>query len=237
MTFYVLSIQILVKIQTSQKNLKKIQKIKCTKTSGLFKYEPTLGTNRSSNWHSKVCPENCQTLHWKFRQLRALLHSRLRQRPSPAPPPAARRLRCTRERGGEGGRGGSSRGPPAACSSRRVRLQPPAAARVRPWRRETWTGCLNPFFVQERCDQVVLYSLFFYLAPYVSTWYVPSIFTSNILFGNDKNGICRGMEKLEWHISNLCFCNGISPKCESCSGMDPINPTVIRHNESATDLL
>jgi hypothetical protein len=33
------------------------------------------------------------------------------------------------------------------------------------------------------------------------------------------------MEKLEWHISNLCFCNGIFTKCESCSGIDPINPT------------
>jgi hypothetical protein len=100
--------------------------------------------------------------------------------------------------------------------------------------RETWTGCLDPFFVQERCGQVVLFSLFFLLGSiheYIVCT-VRSIFTSN-----DKNGICRGMEKLEWHISNLCFCKGISPKCESCSGMDPINPTVIRHNESATDLL
>jgi hypothetical protein len=33
------------------------------------------------------------------------------------------------------------------------------------------------------------------------------------------------MKKLEWHICNLCFCNGIFPNCESCSGIDPINPT------------
>jgi hypothetical protein len=32
------------------------------------------------------------------------------------------------------------------------------------------------------------------------------------------------MKKLEWHISNFSFCNSISIKCESCSGIDPINP-------------
>jgi hypothetical protein len=34
------------------------------------------------------------------------------------------------------------------------------------------------------------------------------------------------MEKLEWHISNFIFCNGIFPKCESYSGIDPINPFI-----------
>jgi hypothetical protein len=38
----------------------------------------------------------------------------------------------------------------------------------------------------------------------------------------------RGIEKLEWPISNLCFYNGIFSKCESYSGMDPINPIFYR---------
>jgi hypothetical protein len=36
-----------------------------------------------------------------------------------------------------------------------------------------------------------------------------------------------GMKKLEWHISNLCFYNDISPKCESCSVISPINRFII----------
>jgi hypothetical protein len=49
------------------------------------------------------------------------------------------------------------------------------------------------------------------------------VFYKPLLLDIDYNGIFEGMEKLECHFSNLCFCNGISPKCESCSGMDPIN--------------
>jgi hypothetical protein len=32
------------------------------------------------------------------------------------------------------------------------------------------------------------------------------------------------MRKLEWHFSNIGFCNGIFPSGENSSGMDPINP-------------
>jgi hypothetical protein len=46
------------------------------------------------------------------------------------------------------------------------------------------------------------------------------------LLGNDQSGILRGIEKLQWHFSKLCFCNGIFPKCKSCNGIDPINPNL-----------
>jgi hypothetical protein len=60
-----------VKIQTSQKNLKNSQKIKNTNLSLLFKYELILSNNGPLNWHVKIYPKNCQTVLWKFRQLRA----------------------------------------------------------------------------------------------------------------------------------------------------------------------
>ena len=44
-----------------------------------------------------------------------------------------------------------------------------------------------------------------------------------ILFSGD-NGIDRGIEKFEWHISKFSFCNGMSPICELGNGIDPINP-------------
>jgi hypothetical protein len=34
------------------------------------------------------------------------------------------------------------------------------------------------------------------------------------------------MGKLEWHISKLDFCNGISPNGESYNGIYPINPKI-----------
>jgi hypothetical protein len=39
------------------------------------------------------------------------------------------------------------------------------------------------------------------------------------------------MPKLEWHISNFAFCNGIFPIGESWSGMDTINP-FIKHTHT-----
>ena len=45
-----------------------------------------------------------------------------------------------------------------------------------------------------------------------------------ILFGNENNGIYRGMEEFEWHISKSDFCNGIFPIYELDNGIDPINP-------------
>jgi hypothetical protein len=46
----------------------------------------------------------------------------------------------------------------------------------------------------------------------------------NIWTGIERNGITRGMRKLEWHISKFGFCNGISLNGESCNGINPINP-------------
>jgi hypothetical protein len=45
-----------------------------------------------------------------------------------------------------------------------------------------------------------------------------------IRLGIGENGIDRSMRKLEWHISNFDFCNGIFSSCESCNDIDPINP-------------
>jgi sulfatase maturation enzyme AslB (radical SAM superfamily) len=42
--------------------------------------------------------------------------------------------------------------------------------------------------------------------------------------GIGRNGIARGMRKLEWHISKFSFCNNISPIDEYYNGIDPINP-------------
>jgi hypothetical protein len=36
----------------------------------------------------------------------------------------------------------------------------------------------------------------------------------------------RGIRKLEWHIYKFDFCNGIFSNCESCNGIDPINPLI-----------
>jgi hypothetical protein len=41
------------------------------------------------------------------------------------------------------------------------------------------------------------------------------------------------MVKLQWHFSKFGFYNGISPNHESCSGMNPINPSKI-DNEMMT---
>jgi hypothetical protein len=46
-----------------------------------------------------------------------------------------------------------------------------------------------------------------------------------ICFCNDHNGIDKGMNKLKWHIFKSYFCNDIFSKCESCNGIDPINPS------------
>jgi hypothetical protein len=35
------------------------------------------------------------------------------------------------------------------------------------------------------------------------------------------------MRKLEWHFSNIGFCNGIFSSGENSSGMDPINPMIL----------
>ena len=40
----------------------------------------------------------------------------------------------------------------------------------------------------------------------------------------EDNGMGKGMRKLEWHFSNLRFCNDIFPTYEISSGIDPINP-------------
>jgi hypothetical protein len=41
---------------------------------------------------------------------------------------------------------------------------------------------------------------------------------------SEENGICRSMRELQWHKSNLGFCNGIFPTDKNCSGINPINP-------------
>jgi hypothetical protein len=177
--------------------------------------DPETDILRSVQKIAKLCIENFGSS--ELSSIRVSVNVRLQRRLQPC---AASDALARGEGEGAPAEGLRPRALPGACASSRgrrrtrrpERLQPPAAARVRPCRRDTWTGCLDPFFMQERCDQVVLLSFsFFYLAPYVSTWYVPSI-----LFGNDKNGICRGIKKLKRYISNLCFCNGIFPKCESC---------------------
>ena len=42
--------------------------------------------------------------------------------------------------------------------------------------------------------------------------------------GIGRNGIVRGMRKLEWHIYEFGFCNGIPTTCENCNGINPIDP-------------
>jgi hypothetical protein len=125
----------------------------------------------------------------------------------------------------------SSRGPPDACAGGREILHQLRFVRAGETEltRCVCAGAVLPPFL--------LFTFFLtwllpFLCLYVSPVYVPMYVSiiSSILFGNDYNGTCRGMEKLEWHISNLCFCNGIFPKCESCSGIDPINPYKLGEN-------
>jgi hypothetical protein len=47
---------------------------------------------------------------------------------------------------------------------------------------------------------------------------------SCIWTGIGRNGIARGMMKLEWHISKFDFYNGISPTSKKYNGINPINP-------------
>ena len=39
----------------------------------------------------------------------------------------------------------------------------------------------------------------------------------------EENDIASGLKKLEWHITNFTFCNGVSPTGKNYSGIDPIN--------------
>jgi hypothetical protein len=54
-------------------------------------------------------------------------------------------------------------------------------------------------------------------------------YRSYIWTGIGRNGIDRGIRKLEWHFSKFGFCNGISPIGENCNGMNPINPNIFEH--------
>jgi hypothetical protein len=70
-------------------------------------------------------------------------------------------------------------------------------------------------------------AVLFFLCLYVFIWGVQMYvreYRSCIWIGIGRNGIARGMRKLEWHISKFGFCNGISSTSENYNGINPINP-------------